>query len=70
MVSIGTPRPAEMPRHPADYTTAGRQRWESKDEGKWAATFGRARRTDRGRTIKRWRADGTSYTVREDKDNG
>jgi len=66
MVSIGTPKPAPMPRHPADHTTAGRQRWESHDEGKWSATFGTARRKDSGRTIKRWRLDGTSYTVRED----
>jgi hypothetical protein len=50
MVSIGTPRPAEMPRHPADHTTAGRQRWESKDPSSWERTFGHSRRNEKGRT--------------------
>ena len=50
MVSIGTPKGPEMPRHPADHTTAGRQRWESKDETAWIRTFGRARRREMGRT--------------------
>jgi len=66
MVSIGTAGPVEMPRHPADHTTAGRQRWEGKDDSRWRATYGKARRGEGGRTIKRWRADGSSYVVHMD----
>ena len=50
MAHIGTPKGREMPRHPADHSTAGRQRWESKDESGWKRTFGHARRVDRGRS--------------------
>ena len=47
---IKTKQPIEMPRHPADHTTAGRQRWESKATDRWQRTFGRWRRGENGKT--------------------
>lgn len=50
MVSIGTNKGRKMFRHYADCTTKGRQMHESHDESRWSATFGKARRTDKGRS--------------------
>jgi hypothetical protein len=73
MVSIGTPKPVEMPRNPSDSVSSlwqARASHSNEADARYPASGIPLVRKEVGKTIKRWRLDGTSYTVREDKDNG